>query len=226
MSQQLPPPPPLLLSKPLTSFLRANLSPPQIQTLMLTTPRGNLLAHASSSPLPSSPLPTPSASSPLPTSSESPYPASATSTDTSAASLRRQCAIAASLSPKPTVTILLDNGSVFTVRKLSCGMLFVCMGQSSQQPQQSPQQQSTAAAVEEEVLSENASVCTSTTTATTTTTYPLEIKRMRRTVEELGKWLDDKLGGLNVPEEGIVGGGNRPGTATATTNGNNGVEVR
>ncbi|KAK4201562.1 hypothetical protein QBC40DRAFT_278106 [Triangularia verruculosa] len=244
----IPPPPPLLLTKRVTAFLRANLSP-SLQAAMLTTPAGNLLAHASSLP---------------------------------ASALRRQCAVAASIwalqsqsSPPPSehktkrhkstpaLTVQLDSGLVFVIRRLKCGMLFVCMGGSGGQspsspPQQQQQQQqnpSISAALsspqptptaehsdqqQDGLLhpgsgaqgdegttttttpigspSANSEVgrasvmsagttsgqtITSQTSTSTTTTSSAGVVLMRRQVEELARWLDDKLGGLCVPEEGI-----------------------
>jgi hypothetical protein len=49
-------------------------------------------------------------------------------------------------------------------------------------------------------------------------TYPTA-SGMRRQVEDLARWLDERLGGLCVPEEGI-------GIATGSGGGGMGVEVR
>ncbi|KAK4189345.1 hypothetical protein QBC35DRAFT_493407 [Podospora australis] len=236
----LPPPPPLLLTKRVTSFLRQNLFPQtSIATSMLTTPAGNLLAHASSTD-PNSPQP--------------PLPASA---------LRRQCAVAASISrssprntnPNKPITVQMGDGSIFIIRRLKSGMLFVGIGGrpiSPPSPQSKPdsspptttdaaqdgtaQAQNTedlatptpqaesatqALAVprsqgeerpsdgQESITSHQGSVnstitATSAATATSTTTVsPPAVIAMRRQVEELARWLDDKLGALCVPEEGI-----------------------
>ncbi|KAK4172693.1 hypothetical protein QBC36DRAFT_337307 [Triangularia setosa] len=242
----MPPPPPLLLTKRVTAFLRANLSP-HIQAAMLTTPAGNLLAHASSLP---------------------------------ASALRRQCAIAASIwavqsqSPpppsehktkrhksSPALTVQLDSGLVFVIRRLKCGMLFVCMGggqssprpsppsQQQQQQQQNPSISAAMASPQPTPTAEHndqpdsllhphpgteggedqgttpigspsanselgrASVLsagttsgqtiTSQTSTSTTTISSAGVVLMRRQVEELARWLDEKLGGLCIPEEGI-----------------------
>ena len=291
----MPPPPPLLLTKRVTSFLRANLSP-HIHAAMLTTPAGSLLAHASNLP---------------------------------AHALRRQCAVAASLwalqgpasdsdelgatpagsttkkkrgkhSP-PVVTVQLDTGAVFVIRRLRCGMLFICIGgtegsagrrtptpsdyqplsptsvappttAAAQPPQDHPADTTDTSTFSSSTLptssssppstpsprtaaskpssthtqtppqptlttprplhphaygspSESASINSAYTTGAATTTsmassstYP-SASGMRRQVEDLARWLDERLGGLYVPEEGI-------GIAAGSGGGGMGVEVR
>ncbi|KAH6647620.1 hypothetical protein BKA67DRAFT_539470 [Truncatella angustata] len=114
------PTPPLLLTKRLTGFLRSNLSP-QIHTALLTTLSGKLLAHASAHPV---------------------------------STLRTQCTVAASVwsiyssgppandalpqsaargsrngtENKPTAVTIQLSAGVLVVRKLRCGLLFVCIG--------------------------------------------------------------------------------------------------
>ncbi|KAI1472798.1 uncharacterized protein F4812DRAFT_410298 [Daldinia caldariorum] len=119
-NQQPTPTPSLLLTKRLTAFLSANLGP-QVHTAVLTTLSGKLLAHASPHPV---------------------------------GTLRTQCTVAASIwalysspdtvvealpqsqpqppSPHPpsVVTIQLTAG-VMVIRKLRCGLLFVCIGPST-----------------------------------------------------------------------------------------------
>ncbi|KAH8884587.1 hypothetical protein GQ53DRAFT_751852 [Thozetella sp. PMI_491] len=225
-----PPPPPLLLTKRLTSFLHANLSS-QIHTAALTTPVGKLLAHASAEP---------------------------------ASTLRRQCAVAASLwalhAPESSqfgesveaalpgrrrgsraeikkaniVTVQLDSGAVFIIRHLQCGMLFVCIGggEGAGAPRAHGQVHIPGAARLEVTggpaatatpplgsPSEAASILSAGTTgaashtttgSTVTGMSPAAVLAMRRQVEELAKWLDERLGALSVPEEGIGFGPGSP----------------
>ncbi|KAK5652747.1 hypothetical protein OQA88_9600 [Cercophora sp. LCS_1] len=183
-----PPPPPLLLSKRVTAFLRANLTP-QIHCAVLTTPAGHLLVHASSLP---------------------------------AHTLRRQCAVAASLwatnpNPSHAVTVQLENGAVFVIRQLACGMLFICMGGDEHSPK-SGGSGSVASGQQQQDGGDGGGVGDDGEEATTT---PLagenseevgscasgmsagSVLAMRRQVEELGRALDARLGALSVPEMGI-----------------------
>ncbi|KAH9907421.1 hypothetical protein F4778DRAFT_537810 [Xylariomycetidae sp. FL2044] len=158
MSLAAPTPPLLLLTKRLTSFLRANLTP-QIHTALLTTLSGKLLAHASTQPVstlrtqctvaaslwalyaaPSTTahlaeaLPRPLQPQPQPQSqsqSQSQHPSSSSS--------RRPL----SSSAAGVVTIQL-TGAVLVIKKLKCGLLFVCMGPTVPSPEGGggePQQQ-------------------------------------------------------------------------------------
>ncbi|KAI1805320.1 hypothetical protein F4811DRAFT_227376 [Daldinia bambusicola] len=120
-NQQPTPTPSLLLTKRLTAFLSANLGP-QVHTAVLTTLSGKLLAHASPHPV---------------------------------GTLRTQCTVAASIwalysepdtvvealpqsqpqsahppHPPTAVTIQLTAG-VMVIRRLRCGLLFVCIGPSA-----------------------------------------------------------------------------------------------
>ncbi|KAK0668495.1 hypothetical protein QBC41DRAFT_347204 [Cercophora samala] len=241
-SLPMPPPPPLLLTKRVTAFLRANLSP-SITTAMLTTPAGNLLSH--SSPLPASALrrqcavaasiwAVQSSSS----SSSSPFPSSSSSPSSprrhQSSSSHRKTHHHHHHHP-PSLTVQLDSGLVFIIRRLKCGMLFVCMGPG----QSPPQQQSLSAAMEPGEARQGegerererereggptpigspstssevgrASVVSAGTTSNQTVTSQTStatvssagVVMMRRQVEELARWLDERLGGLCIPEEGI-----------------------
>ncbi|KAK4243321.1 hypothetical protein C7999DRAFT_36352 [Corynascus novoguineensis] len=322
---QMPPPPPLLLTKRVTSFLRANLSP-IIHSAMLTTPAGSLLAHASS--LPASALRRQAAVAASLWALQGRSNAASTPADPATASLPPGSTVRTRKSGKhaqPTVTVQLDSGAVFVIRRLRCGMLFICMGGSeggaasssgkltpipsaphlarlnrspaSATPSvtegQPPQAQAAAAVTSDTAAEQPASnsgtatdpsltprlsalpqqpsstaatgphpslppaaatttATTATTTATATTTTittppasqqqasaagsPSQasvlsahttgaasttstatgggsgsVSVMRRHVEELARWLDERLGGLCVPEEGIgigIGSGN------------------
>lgn len=129
------------------------------------------------------------------------------------------------------VTIQLTAG-VLVVRKLKCGLLFVCIGPApdgagaspeagAAHPQQSlavpPQSQSQQGGGAGEIHpspplgspSEVASVVSAApTTNSITTTGSVNtgaVVQIRRQAEELARWLDDKLGSLGIPEEGSSG---------------------
>ncbi|KAK4242821.1 hypothetical protein C8A03DRAFT_29058 [Achaetomium macrosporum] len=328
---QMPPPPPLLLTKRVTAFLRANLSA-HIHSAMLTTPAGSLLAHASD--LPASALRRQAAvaaslwalQGPAHGAPPSPGPAQATLPTGSTVRTTRKSGKHA-----PTVTVQLDSGAVFVIRRLRCGMLFICMGGSegavaagrqtptppaphntrlsrspaptapptpgvsSEQAQDAPSsstnpsntatpapQPPTAVhthppfiAAAERPPPTTPPTTTATTTATTTTaaTTPASkstsslpvppgapvgspsessvfsthttrttgssaavtvsgssVSLMRRQVEELARWLDERLGPLCVPEEGIgiQTGALNPGSTSTGREGSasTGVEVQ
>ncbi|KAK3303253.1 uncharacterized protein B0T15DRAFT_268633 [Chaetomium strumarium] len=296
---QMPPPPPLLLTKRVTAFLRANLSA-HIHSAMLTTPAGSLLAHASD--LPASALRRQAAvaaslwalQGPAPGAPHTPGPAQATLPTGSTVRTSKK----SGKQHSPTVTIQMDSGAVFVIRRLRCGMLFICMGgsesaaagrqtptppaphstrlsrspaptapptpgPSSEQPpdmsaptgQSNPPQPPTATRTHPPFIAaadappppsstiatttppptaattsaskttsslpvppgapvgspSGASVFSAHTTHTTHTTGSSaaitvsgsSVSLMRRQVEELARWLDDRLGSLCVPEEGI-----------------------
>lgn len=273
-------PPPLLLTKRLTSFLQLNLSS-QITTLLLLSPDGKLLAYASQPPIPVATLRTHG------TVAASLYTihSNGADQDTIDAALppgsrarRTSRGSSSSKSEGPlAVTIQLESGTVLVIRRLKCGMLFVCMGppaghdaqgsrpgtqhqqqqgglhaqaqggQAAQQPPTSqqnlqPQDDTTAG-------SANGHTPTSspppqpTTTTTPATAHPPSssaqplgsppetasirsagtgasaastssavfgagtagVVATRRHAEELARWLDDKLGALDVPDDGLTG---------------------
>ncbi|GKT86197.1 hypothetical protein Ct61P_04047 [Colletotrichum tofieldiae] len=137
------PTPPLLLTKRLTAFLASNLNA-HLHTALLATPSGRLLAHAS--PEPVSLLRTqstvasslfalhastaPDIPDALPNSSSSPPPPpSAPANNTNAATSGNAPGGAAEGGGgKPlTITVQLAAG-VVVIRRLKCGLLFVCIG--------------------------------------------------------------------------------------------------
>lgn len=172
----------------------------------------------------------------------------------------------------------MDNGLVFVIRRLRCGMLFICMGgeeggNGKQQsggeteaangdglgpptphldpghnqphnltlragPHRTPTSSSATSARskrEADLSGENTPLSTSNNTtvpsastsqgsnnanavnnanATAAARGPSasSVRAMRRQVEELARWLDERLGSLYVPEEGIgLGFGGSPG---------------
>ncbi|KAK0709483.1 hypothetical protein B0T26DRAFT_754679 [Lasiosphaeria miniovina] len=166
-SRVMPPPPPLLLTKRVTAFLRANLSA-HIRAAALTTPAGNLLAHASNLPasalrrqcavaaslwaLHAPAIAARSSSSttlnstastfgdavesalPLPPPPHPHPPLSPSSFSTDGFHTPRGGSASSSRGggggggAAPAVTVQLDSGAVFVIRRLRCGMLFICMG--------------------------------------------------------------------------------------------------
>ncbi|KAK4126848.1 hypothetical protein N657DRAFT_687243 [Parathielavia appendiculata] len=305
-TMQMPPPPPLLLAKRVTSFLRANLSP-QIHSAMLTTPAGSLLAHASS--LPASALRRQAAVAASLWAIQGPARTAPTSSGVSPGAIPAGSTVRSRKSgthSAPTVTVQLDSGAVFAIRRLRCGMLFICMGgneaagpaqtktttipitpqpppndptstpaPTAEHPATEPPARSrpstpppttapptshpTAAATAAGATaggtptpsspSEAASILSTHTTqttgaASTTSTATLSgsssssVSLMRRHVEELARWLDERLGGLYVPEEGIgvgnigvgngnaVGGGGGAGSGGMGGGEGRGLEVR
>ena len=226
MSISAPPPPPLLLTKRVTSFLHANLSS-HIHTAALTTPAGKLLAHASSEP--ASVLRRQCAvaaslwalHSPETSGFQESVEAALPSNSSSSGSGRT-----GESSRAKAVTVQLDSGGVFVIRHLQCGMLFVCVGAGDgappPPPSRVPQSQanaegngtatispplgspSEAASFMSAGTTGAATVTSHTTTGSTAVgTSPAAVLAMRRQVEDLAKWLDERLGSLLVPEEGI-----------------------
>lgn len=142
----LPAAPPLLLTKRLTTFLRANLSP-QITSALLLMPSGRLLAYACQPAVPVSTLRTQG------TVAASLWAIHSHGTDRdsiSSALGQQQPATTTSRggntsagSREPSaVTMQLDGGNIVVIRRLRCGMLFVCIGPTqpadAQQQQQAP----------------------------------------------------------------------------------------
>ncbi|KAI1768520.1 hypothetical protein GGR53DRAFT_377714 [Hypoxylon sp. FL1150] len=219
------PTPSLLLTKRLTAFLALNLSA-QIHTAALTTLSGKLLAHAS------------------------PHGVGV---------LRTQCTVAASIwaqysapaasaaveeslpqhtytrrgPPTPgAVTIQLAAG-VVVIRRLRCGLLFVCVGplaagdggaataeqlhtgalptplaQQQPGPPQTPGERPSTPPLGSPSVESVTSLGAVTTAsvasvATTSTVAGAGAVVMRRQAEELARWLDDKLGTLGVLEEAL-----------------------
>lgn len=282
-------PPPLLLTKRLTSFLQLNLSQ-QITTLLLLSPDGKLLAYASQPQIPVATLRTHG------TVAASLYTihSNGADQDTIDAALppgsrARRTSRGSSSSSKSegplAVTIQLESGTVLVIRRLKCGMLFVCMGSpaghdaqgsrpGTQHQQQQHQQgnihtqahggrgaqQPTPKTSQQNLKHPSQSADdagaggtnghtpasspppppTATTPATpyppSSSTQPLGsppetasirsaatgasaastssavfgagtagVVATRRHAEELARWLDDKLGALDVPDDGLAG---------------------
>ncbi|KAK1975016.1 hypothetical protein LZ30DRAFT_738902 [Colletotrichum cereale] len=251
------PTPPLLLTKRLTAFLASNLNA-HLHTALLATPSGRLLAHASSEPVSllrtqstvaSSLFALHASTAPdipdaLPNSSSSPPPPpqsannnninsnnTTTSTATGGGGRAAAGAGAAEGTGKPlTITVQLAAG-VVVIRRLKCGLLFVCIGPlaesidphapepahglHAQQQQQHhhhhhpnggsggaiPALVPASPSEADSVLSVGAQTTASLASVGSVNTAGVVV--LRRHAEDLARWLDDKLGSLRVPEEGV-----------------------
>jgi hypothetical protein len=229
--------PPLLLTKRLTTFLHANQSP-QLPTLLLTTSHGKLLAHASPHPVAllrthatvaaslfaihtSSSVAVPSA---LPgADTPEPMPPAPGAGEDAADDEEGEDIAGGELSPqgrssrgrttpvKPvTITVQLSGGTV-VIRRLKCGLLFVCIGPAAgeqenhaahpHQPSESAEPPSQGPGSPSEV--ESLISVGGQTTASLESTAAAAAVSLRRHAADLSRWLDDKLGTLKVPEEGV-----------------------
>ncbi|KAK1634483.1 hypothetical protein BDP81DRAFT_396442 [Colletotrichum phormii] len=229
-------PTPLLLTKRLTSFLASNLNT-NLHTALLATPSGRLLAHASPQPVSllrtqstvASSLfalhasATPDIPDALPSSSSSP-PTSAGAAGTTTTEDGAYGGIGGAGGKPLTITVQLAAG-VVVIRRLKCGLLFVCIGPlaeniEAQQPSSTDQHHSLAntnanggagtgtpsqipasPSEADSILSLGAQTTTSLASVGSVNTAGVVV--LRRHAEELARWLDDKLGSLRVPEEGV-----------------------
>lgn len=232
-------PPPLLLTKRLTAFLALNLTP-ALNTLLLLTLDGKLLAYASNPSLPVTTLRTHG------TVAASLYAIHTSGTDreTVRAALGGRADGGAGHEDGPlAVTIQLESGVVLVIRRLKCAMLFVAMGppppspstESTSRPQTQHQhhhqQQAhlqplagaiTGAAAAASAAQTNggqspplpsshtdhadvASILSAGTGASSTTAGSASVMATRRHAEELARWLDEKLGALDLPPMGFGG---------------------
>lgn len=238
-------PTPLLLTKRLTSFLASNLNA-NLHTALLATPSGRLLAHASPQPVSllrtqstvASSLfalhasATPDIPDALPSSSSTPPSSSGAATAAANTEDGGYHAGAGGAGGKPlTITVQLAAG-VVVIRRLKCGLLFVCIGplaetieaqqaSSSTDQHQShhhshsqanaganggagtgtPSQIPASPSEADSILSLGAQTTTSLASVGSVNTAGVVV--LRRHAEELARWLDDKLGSLRVPEEGV-----------------------
>lgn len=204
------PTPPLLLTKRLTSFLRANLSP-QIHTNLLTTISGKLLAHAS--PHPVSTLRTQAT---VAASLWALYAAPSTIASIEGALPAQSSRTVVGESTPSAITVQL-TGAVAVIRYLRCGLLFTCIGPAAELPESASFQQSRpmqtpransdsqpspllgSPSEVESIASTSAATIAS--IATTTSVGASAVVAMRRQAEELARWLNDKLGSLGIPDE-------------------------
>ncbi|KYK55026.1 hypothetical protein DCS_06987 [Drechmeria coniospora] len=216
------PTPPLLFTKRLHAFLHANQTP-TLPTLLLTTSHGKLLAHASPHAVvvlrthatvaasllaihTSSSVDVPSA---LPSTRTADAAAEEAEDESGAddrddrkrrdvpearAKARRKSAAKA---VQPVAITMQLSGGTIIIRRLRCGLLFVAVGPSNHEHQ---------AEHENGDPTGSPSEVDSLTSAGGQTTSSLEsagaasVAAMRRHAGDLARWLDDKLGTLQVPE--------------------------
>ncbi|KAF9876213.1 hypothetical protein CkaCkLH20_06156 [Colletotrichum karsti] len=211
------PTPPLLLTKRLTAFLASNLNA-HLHTALLATPSGRLLAHAS--PHPVSLLRTQSTvASSLFALHASTAPDIPDALPTSS-SLSSPAPLAEGAGGKPlTITVQLAAG-VVVIRRLKCGLLFVCIGPLAEHIDEStssaqhlhhgngersggatPSAAPASPSEVDSVLSVGGVTTASLGSVGSVNTAGVVV--MRRHAEDLARWLDDKLGSLRVPEEGV-----------------------
>ncbi|KAH8722061.1 hypothetical protein BGZ61DRAFT_447921 [Ilyonectria robusta] len=225
--------PPLLLTKRLTAFLHANQTA-SLPTLLLTTPHGKLLAHASPQPVSvlrthatvaASLLSIHSSSSPvLPSAlpgSRTPDPIGSSPPDEDEdedaddellSQSQHQYQNAPKIKPiKPaTITVQLSGGTV-VIRRLKCGLLFVCVGPAQDGPSEHsshlhPHDRSGdvshvgSPGEADSMISTGAQTTASLESSAGTGAAAIAL---RRHAADLSRWLDDKLGTLTVPEEGV-----------------------
>ncbi|KAH6900757.1 hypothetical protein B0T10DRAFT_36616 [Thelonectria olida] len=236
------PTPPLLLTKRLTAFLHANQTP-ALPTLLLTTPHGKLLAHASPQPvsvlrthatvaaslltihsssspalpsaLPGSRTPDPIGSSPPLNEDDDDDDDQARSDDDDDQLSQSQHQYPSAPKPKPikpaTITVQLSGGTV-VIRRLKCGLLFVCVGPAqdavSDHAHLHPHDRSgdvshVGSPGEADSMISTGGQTTASLDSTTTSPAGAAVVALRRHASELSRWLDDKLGTLTVPEEGV-----------------------
>ncbi|KAI1129361.1 hypothetical protein F5Y10DRAFT_156279 [Nemania abortiva] len=208
------PTPPLLLTKRLTAFLRANLSP-QIHTTLLTTVAGKLLTHAS--PHSVAALRTQAT---VAASLWALYTAPSTSATIDGALPPHSSSASVGKQAPSAVTVQLA-GAVVVIRQLRCGLLFICLGPVTESLDSAsvrhPHQQSRPVQTPQENLepqpspllgspSEVESVAstgaaTTASIATTTSVGASAVVVMRRQAEELARCLNDKLDPLDIPDE-------------------------
>lgn len=229
--------PPLLLTKRLNAFLHSHQSA-HLPTLLLTTSQGKLLAHASSQPvtvlrthatvaasllaihtsssaaiptaLPGSRTPDPIVSSPgSPHGSDHYHDLDEHSSQGDAGDASGPTRSRSRHTIRPvTITVQLSEGTVL-IRRLKCGLLFVCVGPAASNLQDQLHHSSSHTHHENGDGVGSPSEVESLISAGGLTTSSLEsasaapVVAMRRHAAELARWLDEKLGTLRVPEEGI-----------------------
>ncbi|KAL7935398.1 hypothetical protein V8C35DRAFT_299365 [Trichoderma chlorosporum] len=105
-----------------------------------------------------------------------------------------------------TITVQLSEGTVI-IRRLKCGLLFVCVGPAAYSLQDqhhlshSHHENGDGVGSPSEVESLISAGGLTTSSLESSSAGP--VVAMRRHAAELARWLDEKLGTLKVPEEGI-----------------------
>lgn len=153
------------------------------------------------SALPGSRTPDPITSSPVlgPEHSDNDDVAPHDMSASSKAAARRRAA----KSVKPvTITVQLSGGTVI-IRRLKCGLLFVCVGPSAHDLQPDAHLQENGDTVGSPSEVESLVSAGGQTTSSLDSLGAASVVAMRRHAGDLARWLDDKLGTLRVPEEGV-----------------------
>lgn len=129
---------------------------------------------------------------------------------------KKKAGLAAPNSIKPvTITVQLSRGTV-VIRRLKCGLLFVCIGPSAVDGASSENATEASAAVD--AAYSEATVTTSTgspdneslvstggqTTTSMDSAATTSVVTMRRHAADLARWLDNRLSTLKVPEESVA----------------------
>lgn len=216
------PTPPLLLTKRLTAFLHANQTP-QLPTLLLTTPHGKLLAHASPSPVSllrthatvaasllaihtsssaSLPLALPGARTPEHFASSPTTTADDEDVDEEEDDRRQR---RARMIKPVTITVQLSGGTVI-IRRLKCGLLFVCVGPAAaagDAAEHHDHRHGDTSLVGSPSEADSMMSAGGQTTTSLESAGAVAVVHMRRHAADLARWLDDRLGTLTVPEEGV-----------------------
>lgn len=199
--------PPLLLTKRLTSFLSAHTTP-QTPTLLITSANGKLLAHASPHPVTLLRTHATVAASlfQIHTSSSPSLPSALPGGDAGDGEESGEVQAEAAVRPA-TITVQLTGGTVL-IRRLKCGLLFVCVGPSAGTAS-TGSTDDVVAALDPANLDNGELLSTTPSEADSHTTSSLDsqgagvVVAMRKQASELARWLDDKLGSLAVPDDGV-----------------------
>ncbi|KZZ96683.1 hypothetical protein AAL_03912 [Moelleriella libera RCEF 2490] len=101
-----------------------------------------------------------------------------------------------------TITVQLSGGT-FIIRRLKCGLLFVCVGPSAQDLHSDALHENGDAAGSSPSDGGSFVTVDGQTSSSLDSMGAASVVAMRRQAGELARWLDDKLGTLSVPEEGV-----------------------
>lgn len=104
-----------------------------------------------------------------------------------------------------TITVQLSGGTV-VIRRLKCGLLFVCVGPAAGDAAEHHDHHNHHGDTSQVGSPSEADSMISAGGQTTTSLESAgaaAVVHMRRHAADLARWLDDKLGTLTVPEEGV-----------------------
>jgi hypothetical protein len=118
---------------------------------------------------------------------------------------------------KPAGITVQLSGGVLVVRRLRCGLLFVCVGpaEAQQQPRESSRGREATPTTASESISASGSgspddresvlSVAGSSVSVAASVRAQGVVAIRRQSEELARMLDEKLGALRIPEDGVVG---------------------